>query len=68
MTQLDPLFGRLLLWTDRNRDGHSDAGELVPANSGFPSIALGYSGERVQAANGSILLGKGGAIRISDAR
>lgn len=38
----DPLFARLLLWHDRNRDGVSQAGELQPATNELDAIGLTY--------------------------
>jgi hypothetical protein len=39
----DPLFAKLLLWTDQNHNGISDAGELRPASEVLSDIGLGYS-------------------------
>ncbi len=38
----DPLFGRLLLWTDGNHNGISEPWELVPARRTLSDIGLGY--------------------------
>jgi hypothetical protein len=38
----DAVWGALVLWTDRDLDGQTDAGELVPASSRVASIALDY--------------------------
>ena len=37
------LYEQLLLWTDSNHDGSSDAGELTRAREQFTAIGLGYS-------------------------
>lgn len=38
----DPLFAQLLLWTDRNHNGISEADELRPASELISDIGLGY--------------------------
>lgn len=38
----DAVWGALLLWTDRDLDGQTDAGELAPASSRVASIGLDY--------------------------
>ena len=38
------LYDRLLLWVDRNHDGHSDRTELTKAREAFTAIGLGYRG------------------------
>jgi hypothetical protein len=38
-----PVFQKLLLWNDRNRNGVSEAGELRPATDILHAIGLGYS-------------------------
>ena len=38
----DPLFEKLLLWTDRNHNGVSEPDELRPAASVLSDIGLGY--------------------------
>jgi len=38
----DPLFNRLLLWTDSNHDGISQPSELRPVTEVFSAIGLGY--------------------------
>lgn len=38
----DALFGELLLWTDRNHNGVSEADELRPASDVLEAIGLGY--------------------------
>lgn len=42
VTDLDPIFSRLLLWTDRNHNGVSEPEELRPAAELFAEIGLGY--------------------------
>jgi hypothetical protein len=37
------LYDRLLLWVDRNHDGRSEPGELIPARDRFTAIGLGFS-------------------------
>ena len=36
------LYDRLLLWVDRNHDGHSDRAEQTKAREAFTAIGLGY--------------------------
>jgi hypothetical protein len=39
----DPMFGRLLLWTDRNHNGISEADELQrPSDAGIVAIRTDY--------------------------
>jgi hypothetical protein len=38
------LYDRLLLWVDRNHDGHSDPTEVTKARESFTAIGLGYLG------------------------
>ena len=38
----NPLFERLLLWTDRNHNGISEPDELQPASDLFSDIGVGY--------------------------
>jgi len=46
----DPLFAQLLLWRDANRNGISEARELVPVYTELEAVGLGYSlNERVDA-------------------
>ena len=39
----DPLFAQLLLWTDRNHNGVSERSELTAAGDVFSAIGLGYA-------------------------
>jgi hypothetical protein len=39
----DPLFERLLLWTDANHNGFSELTELRPASESLSDIGLGYT-------------------------
>jgi hypothetical protein len=41
---LDAVFSHLLLWVDRNHDGISQIGELMPASNVYAQIGLGYVG------------------------
>jgi hypothetical protein len=41
----DAVWGALVLWTDRDLDGQTDAGELAEASSRIGSIALDYVSE-----------------------
>jgi hypothetical protein len=38
----DPIYARLLLWTDRNHNGISEPSELRPARELISDIGLGY--------------------------
>lgn len=38
----DPLFGQLLLWTDRNHNGVSESDELIAVRDILSDIGLGY--------------------------
>jgi hypothetical protein len=42
----DPLFAKLLLWTDRNHNGISEPDELRPASEVIADIGLGYQKEK----------------------
>lgn len=42
ITSRDPLFSRLLLWTDRNHNGGSESAELQPASDVLSVVGLGY--------------------------
>jgi hypothetical protein len=42
VTAIDPMFAKLLLWTDRNHDGESEPDELQPFGDQFAAIGLGY--------------------------
>ena len=44
----DPLFTRLLLWTDTNHNGLSEQGELRPAGEFVSDVGLGYQAGRYQ--------------------
>ena len=48
-----PLYERLLLWVDRNRDGHSEPSELLHASARFSTIGLGYMKVAWDDANGN---------------
>jgi hypothetical protein len=57
----DPLFSRLLLWTDRNHDGISEPDELRPASEILSEIGLGYSVSMRRDEFGNTFLYKGWA-------
>jgi hypothetical protein len=42
VSQEDPLFGQLLLWTDQNHNGVSETSELRPANAVLSEVGIGY--------------------------
>jgi hypothetical protein len=42
VTALDPMFDKLLLWTDRNHNGESEPEELRPFGELFAAIGLAY--------------------------
>lgn len=58
-----PLFAKLLLWTDANRDGFSQPDELEPASSRLTKIGLGWETltDDVADANGNIFRVRGWA-------
>jgi hypothetical protein len=49
----DPLYERLLLWIDRNRNGVGEPRELRPARELFTAIGLGYTGLHLSDAKGN---------------
>lgn len=49
----DPLFIFLLLWTDKNHNGISEAFELTPASDTLDAIGLGYLGAKRRDGNGN---------------
>jgi hypothetical protein len=53
VSQEDPLFAQLLLWTDANHNGVSEPSELRPASELLSDIGLGYrvTGRRDQHGN-----------------
>ena len=42
----DPLFAKMLLWSDANHNGKSEASELRPAEDELSAIGLGFQPER----------------------
>jgi hypothetical protein len=50
----DPLFARLLLWTDSNHDGISEPGELRAASELLSDIGLAYGDHRRRDGNGNL--------------
>lgn len=62
LTTEDSVFARLLLWTDQNRNGRSDPGELAPVSGAFAKIGLGYfANDRVDR-NGNNFVNRGWAV------
>jgi hypothetical protein len=60
--QNDPIFHELSLWFDRNRDGITDDGELVPLSARhLTQIALDYTPVDVRGSFGNRILQKGEA-------
>jgi hypothetical protein len=49
-----PLFEKLLLWTDVNRDGISQAHELQPAGALFSGVGLAYSDHHRKDGHGNV--------------
>ncbi len=49
----DALFASLVLWTDRNHNGYSEADELTPAIDVLDAIGLGYSSSPRKDGNGN---------------
>jgi hypothetical protein len=54
VTAENPLFQKLLLWTDRNHNGVSEASELRPFGDLFSAIALGYGGSNSRDRHGNL--------------
>ena len=61
----DPLFSRLLLWTDKNHNGVSEPSELRPVSELFSDIGLGYVRSGRQDRYGNIFGYKGWAAARS---
>jgi hypothetical protein len=57
----DPLFAKLVLWTDRNHNGYSEAGELQPVSEVLEAIGLGYSYAERRDGNGNEFMFRGWA-------
>ena len=57
----DPLFARLLLWTDANHNGISEKWELQPVGDWLSSLGLGYRREHGRDQVGNIFLYEGWA-------
>jgi hypothetical protein len=55
----DPIYAKLLLWTDANHDGMSEAGELQPFSRLFSDISLAYEYHRRRDENGNVYAYKG---------
>jgi hypothetical protein len=49
----NPLFLRLLLWTDANHNGVSEAAELRPAHQVVSDIGLGYQSHHLKDQHGN---------------
>ena len=49
------LYDRLLLWTDRNRNGRSEDSELIRLRSAFTAIGLGFERVRWADAQGNVV-------------
>lgn len=49
----DPLFARLLLWTDRNHNGISEPNELRPVGEKITDIGLSYSDHKRRDGHGN---------------
>jgi hypothetical protein len=62
----DPAFAELLLWSDRNENGRSEAAELVPARSVLARIGFGYSASNVRGAAGALFLYQSAAVARAD--
>jgi len=60
----DALFSRLLLWSDANANGRSDAGELTPAAATLAKIGLGYSEMTYRDKNGNGFENRGWVILL----
>jgi hypothetical protein len=55
----DPLYPRLLLWTDANHDGESQPSELRPFRDLFSEISLGYTGHKRRDGHGNLFRYRG---------
>lgn len=65
----DPLYERLLLWTDRNHNGISEVAELQPVSDVFSDVGLGYEDHFRQDGNGNTYLSRGWAyLRTANGR
>lgn len=58
----DPLFARLLLWTDANHNGVSELSELRPVSELLTDIGLGYQPHRRHDAYGNFFAYRGFAF------
>lgn len=65
----DPLYERLLLWTDRNHNGISEVAELQPVSDVFSDVGLGYEDHCRPDGNGNTYLSRGWAyLRTANGR
>jgi hypothetical protein len=53
------LYDQLMLWSDRNRNGRTDPGELTPARELFTSIGLGFRKVRWADSHGNVVRFRG---------
>jgi hypothetical protein len=65
----DPLFARLLLWSDANHNGISESWELRPASEQVSDIGLGYQPMKRRDGYGNLFHFRGWAhVRTADGR
>lgn len=66
VTKADPLFAKLLLWTDSNHDGVSQPNELAPFSSLYSEISLGYTGFSRRDGHGNLFKYRGSVVEKYD--
>jgi hypothetical protein len=69
ITPEDPIFEKLLLWNDANRDGRSQRDELKPLSFyQIQSIALHYQGMKETDENGNVSLQRSTFVKAGEPR
>jgi hypothetical protein len=53
------LYDQLVLWSDRNRNGRTDRGELTPARELFTAIGMGFEKLRWADSHGNVVRYRG---------
>lgn len=62
----DPVYYRLLLWSDRNHNGRSEPEELRPAREVLAKVGLGYFGADRSDEHGNVFRFEGWFMAIDD--